>query len=125
MVLILGRQLDLPLVHMGVAPLKIIALYQSVLRFGPTAFNTSVRAYSGLGRHLLSSQHLAERRERSQEAGSCRVYLMSAAVCGAGSSRSSDGASSDAPQEGATVTQHQAAGLYVVSVALLELGASN
>lgn len=59
--------MDLPVTRMGVAHLKIIAVCQLMLRFGPTALSRAVRAYGGSGRHLISFQQLAERQEKSQE----------------------------------------------------------
>lgn len=69
MVSIFGRQLDLHHTYMGVSPLKIMELYQFMLRFAPTAFNRPVRTYNGLGCHLVSFQQLTERQKRSQEMG--------------------------------------------------------
>ena len=61
--------MDLHLTYVGVAPLKIMDLYEFMLRFAPTTFSRPVRTYSRLGRHLVSFQQLTERQERSQEMG--------------------------------------------------------
>lgn len=70
--------------YMGIAPLKIMELYQFMMRFASTAFDRPVRTEGGLGSHLFSFQQLPEGQERSQEMGCTRgvtEFICSVQLC--------------------------------------------